>query len=487
MEDIQRIQQTDLFRRLPPEWPEALLPTIQAQVRASGRKVIVLDDDPTGTQTVHDIPVLTEWPVERLVDELQGDSPAIYLLTNSRGLPPREAQALNAETGARLAEARRRIRSLTGSGVLQESGQHFVVVSRSDSTLRGHFPGEVAALAKGLDQDFDAWLVIPFFIEGGRYTVDDIHYVAEDLWLTPAGQTEFARDSAFGYRSSNLREWVAEKTNGQVKAADVASISLADLRLGGPGRVTRLLLDLPRGSVCICNAASYRDLEVLVSGLLQAEAAGKRYLYRTAASFVRVRAGIEPRPLLTRADLALPAQGAGLVVAGSYVPKTSAQLEALFNQTGIEPVEVQVERLLAEETRAREIECVQQTTNRRLAEGRDTAIYTSRKLVSTHGVENNLAIGQTVSDSLVEIVRGLQTQPRYLLAKGGITSSDIATRGLGIRRAWVLGQILPGVPAWRSGPESRFPGLPYIVFPGNVGEPDALAKIVDMLRESQPG
>lgn len=485
--DIHPVEHTKLFESLPPEWPEALLSTIQAQVRASGRKIIVLDDDPTGTQTVHDVPVLTEWPVERLVDELQGDSPVIYLLTNSRGLPPREAQDLAAQTGARLAEARRRICSLQSSGSLQDSGQDFVVVSRSDSTLRGHFPGEVAALAEGLGQDFDAWLVIPFFIEGGRYTVDDIHFVAEGQWLTPAGQTEFARDRAFGYRSSNLREWVAEKTDGRVTAAEVASISLADLRLGGPDRVTRRLLDLPRGAICICNAAGYRDLEVLVSGLLQAEAAGKRYLYRTAASFVRVRAGIAPRPLLTRADLALPAQNAGLVVAGSYVPKTSAQLETLFNQTGIEPVEVQVERLLDQETRAQEIERVQQSVNRLLTEGRDTAVFTSRKLISAEGIERNLAIGQVVSDSLVVIVRGLQTRPRYLLAKGGITSSDVATRGLGIRRAWVMGQILPGVPVWQSGPESRFPGLPYIVFPGNVGEADSLAKIVKILAESQPG
>lgn len=468
--EIHPIKQNELFGRLPPEWPEDLLPEIQAQVRASGRKVVVLDDDPTGTQTVHGVAVLTEWPVEVLADELRRDSPAVYLLTNSRGLTPRDAEELNAQTGARLAAARQ----IGG-------GPDFAVVSRSDSTLRGHFPGEVEALVRGLGQDFDAWLVIPFFIEGGRYTIDDIHYVAEGPQLTPAGQTEFARDRVFGYRSSNLREWVAEKTGGRVNAADVASISIADLRQGGPRRAARLLLDLPKGAICICNAASYRDLEVLTAGLLQAEAAGRRYLYRTAASFVRVRAGIAPRPLLTPADLPLAPQGAGLLVAGSYVPKTSAQLEALFSQTSIARVEVQVERLLQEGTRAHEIERVRQEASRCLAEGRDTAVYTSRKLIGAEGIENNLAIGQTVSDSLSAIVRGLETRPRYLLAKGGITSSDTATRGLGIRRALVLGQILPGVPVWQSGPESRFPGLPYIVFPGNVGGPDALAQVVHML------
>ena len=41
-------------------------------------------------------------------------------------------------------------------------------------------------------------------------------------------------------------------------------------------------------------------MEVFVRGLLAAEAAGKRFLYRTAASFVQVRAGIEPRSLAHR-------------------------------------------------------------------------------------------------------------------------------------------------------------------------------------------
>jgi len=197
---------------------------------------------------------------------------------------------------------------------------------------------------------------------------------------------------------------------------------------------------------------------------------------------VRVRAGIAPRPLLTRADLPLTNEGAGLVIAGSYVPKTSAQLEHLFQETEIEPVEVKVERLLDPERRAPEIKRVGQAVNQRLARGQDTAVYTSRRLISTDAAEDNLVIGRTVSDSLVAIARGLKTRPRYLLAKGGITSSDIATQALGIRRTQVLGQILPGVPVWLSGPESCYPGLVYIVFPGNVGDADALASTVQRLK-----
>ena len=244
----------DRIKSLPTEWQIDLLPQIQTQVRASGCKVVVLDDDPTGTQTVHSIPVLTEWSVDSLRVEFENDLSCFYVLTNSRSLPLPGAQAMNAEIARHLREAAR------------QANRDFVVVSRSDSTLRGHFPGEVEALANALEQNFDGWLIIPFFLEGGRYTIDDVHYVAEGDKLVPAGETPFARDSAFGYRASNLRAWVAEKTNGHVKASDVVAISIDDLRVGGPNRVTEKLMALSRGQIGVVNAASYRDIEVFVLG-----------------------------------------------------------------------------------------------------------------------------------------------------------------------------------------------------------------------------
>ena len=461
-----------LLGSLPPEWPEDLLPAIQRQVKAQGRKVIVLDDDPTGTQTVHGVPVLTEWPVDALRAELENDLPAVYLLTNSRSLPLPEAQALNREIGRNLSEAAR------------SAGRGIAVVSRSDSTLRGHFPGEVEALAGALETAFDAWLIIPFFLEGGRYTIGDVHYVAEGDALVPASETPFARDAVFGYRASDLRAWVEEKTAGRVRADDVASVTIDDLRGGGPAHVTRRLLDLRRGSVCVVNAASYADLDVFALGLLDAEARGRRFLYRTAASFVRVRAGITPRPLLTRDDLNLPEAGGALLLIGSYVPKTTDQVNALLAQPGLCSVEIDVARLLDDGCRAREIARAAEAINGALGNGHDIVAYTSRRLVTGSDAQGNLAIGRRVSEGLIALARAVETRPRYLVAKGGITSSDVATQALGVRRALVMGQILPGVPVWRLGAESRYPGLPYVVFPGNVGGPDALVALV---RALQPG
>jgi len=208
-----RLLLADVLHRLPPAWADDPRPAIRAARRERPEKVVVLDDDPTGTQTVHGIPVLTEWSVEALRAELTNDLPACFLLTNSRSLSLAEAQALNTAIGHNLQEAARDV------------SRRFVVVSRSDSTLRGHFPGEVEALAEALAQDFDAWLLIPFFQEGGRYTIDDVHYVAEGEWLVPAAATEFAGDAVFGYQASDLRQWVAEKTAGRIPAQTVASVS----------------------------------------------------------------------------------------------------------------------------------------------------------------------------------------------------------------------------------------------------------------------
>jgi len=470
MQSPARTLLADVLRSLPAEGTEDPGPAVLQALRAAPAKVVVLDDDPTGTQTVHGIPVLTEGSADSLRSELENDLPAFYVLTNSRSLPLPEARALNAEIGRNLKEAAAR------------AGRRFAVVSRSDSTLRGHFPGEVEALAEAVGGGFDAWLLIPFFQEGGRYTVGDTHYVADGPALVPAGETEFARDAVFGYRSSDLREWVAEKTGGRVPASAVASVSIEDLRRGGPGRVAEKLASLSGGRVCVVNAASRRDLELFTAGLLVAEARGKRFLYRTAASFVPVRAGIPARPLLDPREVAGPGGEGGLTVVGSYVPKTTAQLEGLLGRPGIAAVEIDVARLLSEAGRSNAVARAAKGVDAALRRGEDAVVFTSRRLVTGADDASNLSIGRRVSDGLVDVVRAVEARPRYLLAKGGITSSDVATRGLGVRRAMILGQILPGVPVWKLGPETRHPGLSYIVFPGNVGGPGALAEVTAALR-----
>jgi uncharacterized protein YgbK (DUF1537 family) len=444
---------------------------VQAAVADSGRKVVALDDDPTGVQTVHGVAVLARWVTQALAAELSNGAPLFFILTNSRALPEDRAAALNREIARNLLDASR------------DTGVPFVVASRSDSTLRGHFPAETDALAAALG-GVDGVLICPAFIEGGRVTAGDVHFVRDGDRFVPAAETEFARDATFGYSAHTLPGWVEEKTHRRIRTAEVASLALREIRGGGPARVAERLRDVRGGQPVVVNALDYQDLWTVVLGLLWAEAEGKQFLYRTGASFVRARAGISARPLLRRSELLgknAPRPSRGLVVVGSHVQRTSEQLQRLLLHSDIAGIEVAVPALLhSADDRDREIARVRRRADDAITTGRTPVVYTSRRVERPEGMEE-LVVARAVSDALVAIVRGIESRPDFVVGKGGITSSDVGTLGLGAERATVLGQVRPGVPVWRLGPESRFPGLPYVVFPGNVGDAETLAEIVTEL------
>eukprot|EP00903_Cladosiphon_okamuranus_P010731 g10143.t1 len=493
----------ELVGSLPPVYPSDLWDDIRRDVAAVGQMLVVLDDDPTGTQTVHSVPVLAEWSVDILTKELTspGRYRVIYLNTNARALPATKASKLFEIIATNLKEACR----ITGVKVS--------VVSRGDSTLRGHFPGDLVSLEKGMGVRHDAWILLPFFKAGGRITAGDVHFVEQpgkqpggdddgDIALVPAGETEFARDKAFGYRSSNLVDWIREKAavavadggpeHGVTAAAAavtdrVVSVSLSELREGGPAAVRQRLAEAKGGCV-IVNAVEERDLQVFVKGMLEEELRGKRFLFRSAADLVAVRGAVDRRPLLQSKDFeALRAQSGtvgsegGLTVVGSYVAKTTGQLEhalAATNATGVElrAVEVVGEGSEGVAASEREVERVRSEVSRLLSRGLDVILYTSRGVPVQGDGAGGLVYGERVGAALVKCVAGLTGRPRFLVSKGGITSSDIATEALGMKRADVMGQILPGVPVWSMANDSRWPGLPLVVFPGNVGGKDALSE-----------
>ncbi|KAL6552847.1 hypothetical protein OROHE_008211 [Orobanche hederae] len=228
------LSKKSVFHSLPSEWPTDPMEDIVNLTHKNLKTVVVLDDDPTGTQTVHDIYVLTEWRIESLVELFSQKPKCFFILTNSRSLSSEKARALVAEICSNLSAAA----NIVGN-------TDYTVVLRGDSTLRGHFPEEADA-AISVIGEVDVWIICPFFLQGGRYTIGDIHYVADSDRLIPAGETEFAKDASFGYKSSNLREWIEEKTGGRIPAGSVSSISIQLLRKGGPGAVCERLCSLKR-------------------------------------------------------------------------------------------------------------------------------------------------------------------------------------------------------------------------------------------------
>lgn len=438
---------------------------------------VILDDDPTGTQTVHAIPVLTTWTVADLTAELARTKPGsgFFILTNTRALQPAAAAALTTLICSNLAAAARA--AAGGSGTPVE------LILRGDSTLRGHFPLEALAADAALGAH-DAWLLAPFFLQGGRYTIADTHYVADDNdRLVPAADTPFARDAAFGYRSSDLVDWVVEKSGGAIPRDRVVSLGLDLIRTGGVAAVADALAAAPKGAVIVVNAAADEDMDVVAQATLHARAAhGTRLLHRTAASFVSARLGVSPIPAPTAADLALDARVGGLVLAGSHVPRTTQQLVALVinSASKLTHVALDVPALLAApEGRDAAIAAAVAQTDAELARGQDVLVMTSRKLVASATPAESMDIGASVAGALVEFMRRLSVRPRYVIAKGGITASDVATKVLRMRRAMVVGQASSGVPLWRCDDEdARWPGMPFVVFPGNVGSTESLFYLV---------
>jgi uncharacterized protein YgbK (DUF1537 family) len=460
------------------------------QIR-QGRRVVFLDDDPTGTQTIADLPVLTSWSVADLQWALQQQTAGFFVLTNTRSL---------SETDA--AERNRQVVDALHQAATAEQVQ-YVLASRSDSTLRGYYPLETDVLSEELAARgtvVDGVVICPGYVEPGRLTIDSLHWTRTPEGMIPVSKSEFAKDASFGYRSSDLRDWVEEKTGGRIPRDQVATITLTDIRVGGPDRVGEILAELRDGQPVVVDTVEDADQQVVVLALLRAEAAGKNFIYRIGPSFVRARTGQRATPPAdtqrlsqilatqpTDTDDTRPATKHGLIAVGSHVGLTTRQLDRLRERGKIIELELDVSTLLDDSARNRHVNDVAAEAAKVLRNNdadSDVVIRTSRTLVTGDDAVSSLVIARTVSAALVGTVREIvsQIRPSFVLAKGGITSSDTATEGLGITRAWCRGTMLPGIISLWEPVTGLAQGIPYIVFAGNVGDDDALAAVVDTLR-----
>ncbi|MGI8636874.1 MAG: nucleotide-binding domain containing protein, partial [Segetibacter sp.] len=301
--------------------------------------------------------------------------------------------------------------------------------------------------------------------------------------LLPVSDTPFAKDVVFGYQHANLKNWVEEKTKGRVMADEVKTVSIEDIRLGGPQVVRDKLIACAEGSICIMNAAGYKDLEVIAMGLMLAERSGKKLLYRTSATIVPIRAGLESGKIFHPKKEDITSANGSLVVVGSHVPKTTTQLTWLLKHGGYESVEVNVGEILLTQQVLSKAQAISRQTDDWITAGKNVVIHTSRSVEVGIDVESSLGISAIVSAFLVSIMKGLTVRPKFIVAKGGITSSDLATKGLSAKKALVLGSVIPGVPVWQLDEKSKFPGIIYVVFPGNVGDESALLEVYRKLQD----
>ena len=426
-------------------------------------KIIVLDDDPTGSQTVHGCLLLMQWDVDTLRLGLSDPSPIFFVLTNTRALTPEAAASVTREVCHNLQAA-----------IAAEQIQEFLVVSRSDSTLRGHYPVETDIMAEELGP-FDAHFLVPAFFEGGRVTRESIHYLMVDGVPTPVHETEFAQDSVFGYRASYLPDYVTEKTQGRIESSDVERFLLDDIRAGTLERLRGL-----QHNVCVAvDAEQQSDLDRFAQDLLVAASEGKRFLFRSAASLLTALAQLPPQPIAAGQMATYVRDGKpGAFIVGSHVQKTTEQLSVLLQQPQIADIEVDVARLKDSAEYAPLLAEILSRLQDAYAQGKTPVVYTSRQELEFEDTETRLQFGLTVSALLMEIVQGLPAEIGYLVSKGGITSNDVLSTGLKLRTARLLGQILPGCSVVRTDPDHpQFPNMPVVLFPGNVGDAEALATV----------
>ena len=475
---------------------------VAASAKESPRILVVLDDDPTGTQSVANLPVLTRWEEAdfswAFSHNIDGGRPrAVYVLTNTRSLGPSEAAARNEEV----------VRNALLAAAAQPSGDkvHLGFVSRSDSTLRGYFPLEpdviAATVAAVSGEATDGVVIVPAFPDAGRVTIGGVHYMRGTAdaagELIPVGETEFAKDASFGFASSELAKYVEEKSQGRFPADSVIVLDLNVIRAGAavngspedPQRSALAIADAldaaSESTPIVADIVTENDLRALALGLEEAERRGKKLLYRVGPPFVRARIGQDVHAELSGEEAYAghtPSEAGGLIVVGSHVGVTTRQLNALTAQHGAARiVEIDVEKLLGADAER----YLGQTVDDVVAALRDgdVIVHTSRLLIKTDDAAESLRIARTVSAAVVAVVNRTLKRfpPRFVIAKGGITSSDVAAHGLEIRHAIVRGPMLPGIVSLWEPVDGPAQGIPYIVFAGNVGDDESLAQVTRKL------
>ncbi|MFN6134079.1 MAG: four-carbon acid sugar kinase family protein [Synechococcaceae cyanobacterium] len=444
-------------------------------------KILVLDDDPTGSQTVHSCPLLLRWDADTLAAGLRHPSPLLFLLANTRALDPEAAATRVRQICQQLKPA---LAQAQAAGVIGD----WLLVSRGDSTLRGHCPLEAEILAQELGP-FAATLLVPAFPEGGRTTVEAVHR----LHGQPVHETAFGRDGLFGYDTSHLPSWLEGRSGGRLRAAAVRHLPLQLLEaateapagdpLGPRRRLMRHLRELEGQGWAVVDAERPAQLLALGQALRQLQAeGGPRFLFQSAASLLSGLAELPPQPLGPAQLAALRRRRAdgrpapGLVLVGSHVPLSDQQLERLLAEPGCEGVELPVDPCLRGDLPELEEVRLRERLWAVLAAGRTGVLYTSRgeRLAGAGAARRQL--GQRLAAAMARLAAALAGELGYLISKGGITSQTLLADGLELAMLELQGQLLPGLslvlPAQANGPAA---GLPVLTFPGNLGEADTLA------------
>ena len=418
---------------------------------AGNRPVVVLDDDPTGAQTLAGVRVLLSWDAARVREALSGRR-AVHLITNVRALPPEQALETTTQA-ARTAVA---------------GAPDALVILRGDSTLRGHLREEVLALAAVVAPGrLPPLLLVPALPSAGRVTIAGVHLLERDGRRIPLHETEYASDGVFAYTDSRVLAWAEERTGGLVPARDGRELHLEELRAGGPAEVAAALQELARAgrpAALVPDVERLSDVETVARGYRLAVEAGATVLVRCAPAFAGALSSTTAQGFT-----APPRARKVLLVCGSYVPNATEQLRVLLAAHPRSLVEVDVIALASCDPEP-EIERAASAASASLSAGPLAVLATPRR--RPPGTKTFDAGGR-ISAGLARAAGRVSPSPACVVAKGGVTSCVTLRDGFGATEADVVGPLVPGVSLWRT------ENLDYVVVPGNVGNEGLLADVVE--------
>ncbi|KKZ10377.1 MAG: hypothetical protein TH68_10935 [Candidatus Synechococcus spongiarum 142] len=437
-------------------------------------KLIVIDDDPTGSQTVHSCLLLLSWRVETLVEGLQHPAPVLFILANTRALPRQAAEVRLRTICCNLRQALRQLNL-----------EDWQLVSRGDSTLRGHFPLDAQVLSQELGP-FAVWFVLPAFLPGGRTTVDGHHF----LHGQPVHLSSYARDSRFGYSTSFLAAWVEQKSGGRIAQTTVTRLHWRD---NHPSRLLRRLASLPQGAVVTVDASEPGHLRRFGQLMQRRRQQGYRDLCWGAASLINALVNPGPQTLTHRdlADLRRRDAGGpqpGLILVGSHQPSADRQLAKLLTAPSVKGLEISLERLGQGLTPTQLVPslagALAAALGHTVCQERCTVVlYTSRGERLRGDEAGQLALALAIAQLQETLLAPLRSRLGYVISKGGSTSDTLLRHGLGLDRVVLRGQVMPGISLVQPDAPNHQAGLAVICVPGNMGTDETL---LDLHRLMEP-
>ncbi len=442
-------------------------------------KFVVIDDDPTGSQTVHDCLLLLKWDCSTLVKGFESKSNLFFILANTRSLSEKDAKLI-------IEEICKNLKTVIASQFYEEE---IIFISRGDSTLRGHNFLEPSALNSCLGP-FDATFHIPAFIEGKRLTINGAHFVDK----TPIDKTIFARDKIFGYETSNVKNLLFQKSKSKLNLDDIQNIFLSDLEILNDEEnniIFKKLKDLKNNKHVIVDVENYSQIKKF-SLIIKKLTKQKKFLFRTAASFISsiseknsVRHGetfFSNLRIRTKEKIFLP----GLVIVGSHVELSTIQLKNLLEISTCKPIELDVFeffKISASENNQKKRNLFKNKFLKEIRfsfeQGKTPVLFTSRKFMSLDNSEQ-FNFYNSLAFFIAELVADLKYEIGYLVSKGGITTNVILSDGLNADYVYLEGQILTGISVVTCSLKND-EKLPIVTHPGNIGSKDSLVNIWKVL------